>query len=588
MSSRVELPVLQPVSRKGRSPRRRAVALLLVHLVVALHVGHWMATGRSVTPVEPSEAMYTLELGLVNAGAIFFAITILSTLVVGRFFCGWACHVVALQDLCGWMMRKAGIRPKPFRSRLLVLAPLALALYMFAWPTFERVVLRQGPPFPGFRAHLVTDDFWRTFPGPAFAVLTFLTCGFLAVYVLGSKGFCTYGCPYGAFFAIADRFAPIRIVADGCKQAGQCTPACTSNVLVHAEVRSHAMVVDSGCLKCMDCVDACPNGALSVGLGKPAFLVGPAAASRQEASRLPWSEELLAAAVMLAATLAFRGLYDGPPLLMAVGLGAISAFLALQLLHLARRPTVRLQSLTLKAGGEWSRAGRVVAAITVAWLLFTAHSGFVQWHRWRGTEWLNRTEIPREAVLTGRFDARRASARHVRAEREARRHLATADRFGLVALPEIELGLAWLHLLHGEERLAEARIRDVLGARPSDASRHENLVELLVARGRLPEAADALRAKLLAVGPSAEDRFRLATLLAEAGRFEESLPEMQAAAREAPQSGPVRYNLGALLRRMGRAPEAVTELEAAAALLPGDAQVLAELEAARVQARTAR
>ena len=93
------------------------------------------------------------------------------------------------------------------------------------------MALGDAGPFPGFSNHLMTDDFWRTFPGPVFAVLTLLSCGFAAVWVLGSKGFCTYACPYGAVFSAADKLSFVRIVVDdGCKQTGQCTASCTSNV----------------------------------------------------------------------------------------------------------------------------------------------------------------------------------------------------------------------------------------------------------------------------------------------------------------------------------------------------------------------
>src|SRR5690606_5671667 len=102
---------------------------------------HWQMTGSAISPVEPSESMQTLELGIINAGFIFFLSAILLTLVFGRFVCGWACHIVALQDACGWIMKKFGIRPSPFRSRLLVFVPLGLALYMFVWPTFKRFAL---------------------------------------------------------------------------------------------------------------------------------------------------------------------------------------------------------------------------------------------------------------------------------------------------------------------------------------------------------------------------------------------------------------------------------------------------------------
>jgi len=102
-----------------------------VHLLIGLHLLHWAFTGTSISPVEPSESMYTLENGQVNAGFIFFIVAILSTAILGRWFCGWACHMVALQDLCGWMMRKLGIQPRPFRSRLLGWVPYLLAFYMF-------------------------------------------------------------------------------------------------------------------------------------------------------------------------------------------------------------------------------------------------------------------------------------------------------------------------------------------------------------------------------------------------------------------------------------------------------------------------
>ena len=65
---------------------------------------------ESIRDLIEAEIMQTLEQGRINAGAIFFVAAILSTFVFGRFFCGWGCHIVALQDLCGAMMKKMGIR----------------------------------------------------------------------------------------------------------------------------------------------------------------------------------------------------------------------------------------------------------------------------------------------------------------------------------------------------------------------------------------------------------------------------------------------------------------------------------------------
>src|SRR5712691_3251390 len=259
--------------RKSKHSKWRAGVLIGIHALVAAHIAHFVTVGRTLSPVEPSESAYTIELGYVKAGFIFFALALLGTLIFGRFFCGWGCHIVALQDLCGWIMKKLGVRPRPFRSRLLAFVPLGVALYMFAWPTLRRLAFGDSAgPFQGFTNHLMTNSFWQSFPGPTIAVLTFLTCGFAAVYFLGAKGFCTYGCPYGAMFGAMDYLSPGRIVvSDACEQCGHCTATCTSNVRVHEEVKLYGMVVDPGCMKCTDCISVCPKGALSFAFAKPAL-----------------------------------------------------------------------------------------------------------------------------------------------------------------------------------------------------------------------------------------------------------------------------------------------------------------------------
>ena len=566
--------------------RWRALVLASVLLLIVAHVAHFRSTGRTLSPVEPSESMYALELGQVNAGLIFFALAIASTLLFGRFFCGWGCHVVALQDLCGALLRRMGLRPRPLRSRALLVMPAALAFYMFLWPTLRRVILGVGPKFPGFSNHLMTTDFWRTFPGPVFTVLTLVTCGFAAVWVLGSKGFCTYACPYGAIFSVADKFAPVRIVVDeGCQQTGQCTAACTSNVLVHEEVRLHAMVVDSGCMKCMDCVSVCPNGALSLGLARPAILAPKPAEKPSRWSPLDWSEEFVVIVASVFALLALRGLYDGPPLLMAAALAAITGQLALVGWHLARRPTVRLQSLTLKAGGEMSRSGWIVLPLIAGWLMFVAHSAFVQWHRFAGARALNAAIAPRDEVISGLFDLSAASPEVREAVARTEHHLKLADRFGLVGVTDIDLGLAWTALMNGRTEDAVARLRGATARERENAGIHDDLVALLATQGRLDEAIGAQRAKLRDVkAPTAEDHYRLGELLVAAGRLEDAASAFGDAVAKAPDNFASRHALGGSLRRLGRSAEAIPHLRAALALSPTDSDSAAELALAEAAA----
>src|SRR5687768_13477525 len=161
----VELPVLatpgptsgEPRIAKSRTARWRAISLILLYLLMIAHIIQWRIVGTTVSPIEPSETMFTLQNGAVNAGFIFFTLAILATLIFGRFVCGWGCHIVALQDLCAWFLRKIGLKPRPFRSRLLIYVPLLAALYMFVWPTVSWAFTKppNAPLIPQFTNHII-------------------------------------------------------------------------------------------------------------------------------------------------------------------------------------------------------------------------------------------------------------------------------------------------------------------------------------------------------------------------------------------------------------------------------------------------
>src|SRR4029434_8468570 len=86
--------------RKSKTSRWRAAALILLNLFMIAHIIQWRLMGKTISPIQPSETMYTLTNGFVNSRFIFFSLAILATLIFGRFVCGWGCHILALQDLC--------------------------------------------------------------------------------------------------------------------------------------------------------------------------------------------------------------------------------------------------------------------------------------------------------------------------------------------------------------------------------------------------------------------------------------------------------------------------------------------------------
>ncbi|MFN7021281.1 MAG: 4Fe-4S binding protein [Phycisphaerales bacterium] len=499
--------------KHSRMGKWRAGVLVAVHLAMAAHIIQWMITGRTVSPVEPSESMATLRQGVVNAGFIFFSAAILSTLILGRWFCGWGCHIVAIQDLCSWLMMKLGIKPRPFRARLLMFVPLGLALYMFVWPAAHRVVLRpftmdaagrmpswlgQSDPLPGITTELIVENFWATFAPWYWAIPFVLVCTFGVVYFLGSKGFCTYGCPYGGFFAPADKLAVGRIrVTDACEHCGHCTAVCTSNVRVHEEVRDFGMVVDPGCMKCMDCVSVCPNDALYFGFGKPSIGSKPrgekaektaaqAAALRKARFDLSWPQELAVLALFLVYFQSYRGMLNSVPMLMAVGMGGIMAFSTWKLwtlrpLSLGGVANVRLQNWQLRYRGRIKAAGWLLIAGTVAMMAVAAWGAVVRLTLLRAELAFERLHTPTDVALSPQFQPTEAEAR------DARRviDLYTAAGpfwaqdpfadpgvrgFGWTTSPDADLSLSYAHLILGELDKSLARIdRIIERGQPLDA-----------------------------------------------------------------------------------------------------------------------
>lgn len=587
----LSLPVVDSSSgavRASRTSRWRAVSLIAVHLLIIGHIVHWLLIGRTLSPVEPSEAMYTLNDGALNAGFIFFGVALAATMCLGRFVCGWGCHLVAYQDLCAWMLKRIGIKPRPFRSRILVLAPLALALYMFVWPTAYRWWV--GIPAPPLTNHMLKSEFWETFPGPVIAVLTVLFCGGVMVYFLGSKGFCTYACPYGGFFALADKIAPGRImVTDACQHCGHCTATCTSNVRVGEEVALYGMVVDPGCMKCMDCVSVCPNDALYFGFTTPPFAAKPPppallakgapgrSARRSNTYDFSLREEGLMAVIGLTALLIFRGLYGQIPLLLAMGMAGTTAYLFVKVTRLVRTPNVRLQNLQLKRDGRLTRRGLGFATAMALLLVFTIHSGAVQYHSWRGRSLLKSADVGDEVWFAGnKWWAKTTPDRRARVA-AAMVQLEWVDRWGLLSTPAAMTDLVWLYLAQGHDDKAEDTMRRIVQLLPDQAKPCRGMAGVLRKTGRIDEAEEWYR-EAVSLNPSfAPARDDLAAmlyahgmLLLELRHTEEAIQQLESALEVQPKVALYHYNLGVAVFMAGRPGEALSSIREAIRLQPDD------------------
>ncbi len=608
------LPVLDAPSgaarRRPRYARWRALSLSLVYVVFAIHIIHWKLTGRTLAPLELNEVMYTLELGIITAGFLFMCVLVLGTLFFGRFFCSWACHIMVLQDLCAWMLRKIGIRPKLMRSRLLLFVPPLTAFYMFLWPQFVRTW--QTRAFPTFHlatdadgwASFATNNFWRNLPGPGIIIATFLVCGFVMVYLLGSRTFCTYVCPYGAVFGLADRFSLGRIrVSDACVHCGRCTTACTSGIRVHEETQRDGMVVNPACLRDLDCVSACPQGALSYQFGKPALFRSFKGSGR---FGLPYDfsifEELIAAAVFVLVLVTFRGIYGQVPFLLSLALGVIAGYLSVVTLRVLKSSDVALSNSCLKEHGRFTHHGMAFLASVSVLGMVIGHSAFVRYHEYSGLRGV--------AALDSLSDV---------AERDALasstyNHLTLADQWGLLSNPRTQRGLviSSMQLKKYAEverfgdlflgRIEDHRVRLLVGAALAEqgrlidaqshlrrvidslqdgagrekgilASAHQTLGGIFAKKGNFAGAVDSFEEAIRLDPDRVGVHATLGSALAELGRFDEAVAHLTEAVNRHAEDGRSCYNLGTILGMQGRFAEAVPYYEQALILTPDDADL---------------
>ena len=562
--------------RKSTTSRWRGAALLLLNLLMVAHVIQWWIMGRTISPIEPSETMHTLQRGAINAGFIFFTLAILATMIFGRFVCGWGCHILALQDFCGWLLKKMGLTPKPFRSRLLIYVPLIAALYMFVWPTAYKFFVRSEsePLIPKFTNHLVTTNFWETFPSVAVAIPFLLICGFVTVYFLGQKGFCTYACPYGGFFGLADKLAPGKIrVTDACNQCGHCTATCTSNVLVHQEVRDFKMVVDPGCMKCMDCISVCPNDALYFGFGKPTIAVFKKSSKAPKNYSLTWPEELLGSAVFLGSFLSVRGVYALVPFLMALGCASVTTFLFLKTWRLLRSNEVFFHRFKLKDAGKMQKAGWGFLAGAILWLGFTAHSGWIRYHEFAGNRAFQKIQIPDELALAQANPDPWLSPADRTTVLQGNKHFQTAANSGLFVNSEALPKRAWFEYLSGDaeqsvELLSQAAAHQKGQAKALSLYYRGTILNRLgrydQAQTNLDEALAEREDLILARQEKGESLWQL-------GRKEEAIAVWTDAVQRNSRLALTSNQLAGAMRSLGRFEEAAAHEKQADQFTPDDA-----------------
>jgi len=595
----VALPVLRPTGTRTRSVplrrtigRWRAAVLATITVLMVVHVLHWWLTGRSVGRFVLSDSTRAIEQGEINPGFLLFSASLLVTALFGRFMCGWICHMGALQDLCVWLLKKIGVRPRSFQSRFLGYVPLGLAGYLFVWPTLERTAVtpllrwlgvasgQQVPGFPGFAGAMATERMWDGLPSLFVAVPFLLLCGFGTVFFLGARGLCRYGCPYGGFLLPAAQLAPIRVTVDAprCDQCGVCTSVCTAGVRVHDQVRLLGAVADHNCIRSMDCVQACPQNALSLSFTPR---LAPVEKDNQQLARkydLTMREELLCAGVFLAVFLVSRGLYGLIPMLMAATLGILTAFLTWKTLRLFKESNVRLGPWQMRRNATLCAPGVLLLALAAVVTLAVAHSAAIRTVLALASREDDLVHTSFDSALAGRVDNPDERAHAQR----ARRLYALARPIGsgglaLASTPEADFRLAWMALVCGDTAAALDLLKSMATVDRTRDPASVQAARVMLALTHHDEAVRLLSATVEADPRAFESRELLANLWIGSGQAERAATMFREIVADRAKDSLAHASLGRALFAVGDRDEGITHLRTAAALAPQNADTRRDL-----------
>ena len=241
-------------------------AIILVHIY--MHSKGIIKSGHT----DPTDLFRFFEIGHLRPGAILLIVWLISIPLFGRIGCGWFCHMGAWQELFDWLCRRfpSYRKRKMLHAKILpwVIPSLILAAYFihvfWVWHT------------KGFPTRFTTEPFdeispWDTNFEDTIMLFTFFV--FFPTLLIGLRAICRYTCPFLMLFRPLQKLSLWRVRKTGeCDDCEICSAYCRMGLDVMNEIQSLGEVAHVDCVRCLTCVDVCPQRALRYTRKKnPAF-----------------------------------------------------------------------------------------------------------------------------------------------------------------------------------------------------------------------------------------------------------------------------------------------------------------------------
>lgn len=244
----------KPEAKKSQSSSRQRMRLALIILSFLLYP---VTFAYLSCPIIIEAA----GLGIVSGGLAVIALLFLSSIPLGRLWCGWLCPSGGLQEIT----RLFGDRP----LRTWKLDWLKYPVFIGIFGSLAFAIWSSG----GLK---IIDPFYRTEYG-----ISILATGGVAVFfgpvvitliialIVGRRGFCHTFCPIAAMLIIGRKIRTIagwpglRLEAEKsrCIDCRICSEECPMSLNVNTLVREGKME-NTDCILCGNCTDTCPKGVI--------------------------------------------------------------------------------------------------------------------------------------------------------------------------------------------------------------------------------------------------------------------------------------------------------------------------------------
>lgn len=201
--------------------------------------------------------------GVASGSMLVFSLQLVSAMLLGRGWCGWACPAGGLQEMEATFADKPAKLGKRLAIKWAIWVPWLLSIIV-------------GATFAGGISTF--DFFFHTENGlsvasPLGLAIYLFICAlfFVPNLFLGKRAMCHCICWMAPFMIIGEKLGRLLrlpqlhviTVPESCAHCGLCTKACPMSLPVE-KLLTDGAVLHSECIQCGSCCDVCRKGALQL------------------------------------------------------------------------------------------------------------------------------------------------------------------------------------------------------------------------------------------------------------------------------------------------------------------------------------